>query len=61
MDSSFLNAIPAELREELRQDFEQKKQAGATRNIADTSSGTKIKDTFPLPVIQAAPGKKGKV
>lgn len=60
MDSSFLDAIPAELREELRQDFEHKKQAEASRSAVGTSSGTKNKDTFLVPVMQA-PVKKGKV
>lgn len=57
VDSSFLDAIPAELREELRQDFEHKKQAEASRSAA---SGTKNKDTFLVPVMQA-PVKKGKI
>lgn len=57
VDSSFLDAIPAELREELRQDFEHKKQAEASRSA---SSGTKNKDTFLVPVMQA-PVKKGKI
>ncbi|XP_047478383.1 DNA repair protein REV1-like [Penaeus chinensis] len=49
VDSSFLDAIPAELREELRQDFEHKKQAEASRSAVETSSGTKNRDTFLVP------------
>lgn len=38
MDSSFLEAIPEDIREELRQDFDRQKQAAATA-AASTSSG----------------------